>query len=286
MEPNSFRTRLWFLEESERYRTVKPYAMRFASPIPSLPRSNCLFQKADNVPIQDVRKVGPMDFERNGFTFMELDSPLTFEDCADRKKVEQLYLKDLKPLLCDFFKTSHVVILDHTLRRRERGFPVSHGQDYDTNQPVMVAHIDWTKEEVDLKILEAMGSERSEKIFSGRYQYVHAWKPLNGPVKDWPLAFCDSSSVDPYKDLEAGDYINDDENYNTEETYQVYHRPYYRWYYLSDQKTNELAVFRQYDSKLGLGSGCPHVAFPDPTATGKEPLRESIELQVIVYYDS
>lgn len=34
------------------------------------------------------------------------------------------------------------------------------------------------------------------------------WKPFNGLLKDWPLAYCNSSSVDPLKDLEAADSIN------------------------------------------------------------------------------
>jgi len=211
---------------------------------------------------------------------------LRYDDCENRSVVEKLYLKDLKPALCKFFGTPHVVILDHTTRRRDQSFPISTGGDYDANQPVMVAHIDWTGEEVEAKVLAALGRERGQKVLAGHYQYVHVWKPLNGPIKDWPLAFCDSSSVEPYMDLEPCDSVNDDERYNAEETYQVYYRSHYRWLYLSDQKTNELALFRQHDSKLGPGSGVPHAAFPDPSATGKEPPRESVELQVIVYWDS
>jgi len=56
---------------------------------------------------------------------------------------------------------------------------------------------------------------------------------------------CDSSSVDPDKDIVAADPITDDEFFNAEEIYQDYYRPHHRWYYLSGQNTNEIAVFRQ-----------------------------------------
>ena len=112
---SSCRASLWFLEEAEIYRTVKPYRLRFTSPNPSVPRSNAAFHKVDDIPIYDVRRFGPIDYERTGIGFIELDSPLTYDDCEDRSRVEELYLKELKPVLCKFFGTPHVVILDHTV---------------------------------------------------------------------------------------------------------------------------------------------------------------------------
>lgn len=64
--------------------------------------------------------------------------------------------------------------------------------------------------------------------------------------------------MDPHKDLEKADMVSEDEMFNAEENYQVYYRPQQRWYYLRDQKSNEVAVFRQYDSKFGIGSGKPN----------------------------
>lgn len=116
LERKTCRATLWFLEEAELYRTVKPYRLRFESPDPDLPRSNVICRRVDDVPIQDIRCRDPMDFDRVGFTFVNMDSKLTYADCADRKRLEQLYYKDLKGLLCKRFDTPHVVILDHTVR--------------------------------------------------------------------------------------------------------------------------------------------------------------------------
>jgi hypothetical protein len=81
------------------------------------------------------------------------------------------------------------------------------------------------------------------------------WKPLKGPVRDWPLALCDISSIDPDKDLEMADTVFDIGEYEVQENYQMYHRQHHRWFYLSEQKTSEITIFRQYDSKIGHGSG-------------------------------
>lgn len=81
------------------------------------------------------------------------------------------------------------------------------------------------------------------------------WKPLKGPVRDWPLALCDISSIDPDKDLEMTDTVFDTGRYIVQENYQMYHRQYHRWFYLSEQETSEITIFRQYDSKIGHGSG-------------------------------
>ena len=116
MEKNACQAQLWFLEDAELFRTVKPYWMSFPSPDPNIPRTNVIYRKADMVSIRDARDLSPLDFDRVGFAFVEIESELKFEDCGDRKKVEQLYLKDLKDLFCKFFQTSHVVILDHTVR--------------------------------------------------------------------------------------------------------------------------------------------------------------------------
>lgn len=106
---------LWFLEGKDLYLTVKPYSLRFASPNPSVPRENLVFKKVNDIPIHDVRRVGPIDFDRTGFAFIELESPLTYHDCVDRKVVEELLLKDVKLALSKWFKTPNVVILDHTV---------------------------------------------------------------------------------------------------------------------------------------------------------------------------
>lgn len=78
------------------------------------------------------------------------------------------------------------------------------------------------------------------------------WKPLKGPLNDWPLTFCDASTVQSNMDLEAADLLYPD---LATENFQVYHRPEYKWYYLSNQTPSELIVFMQADSLSGTNPG-------------------------------
>lgn len=70
------------------------------------------------------------------------------------------------------------------------------------------------------------------------------WKPLRGPLRDWPLALCDASSVQA-TDLMASDQVFDTK---VTENMQVHYDAGHKWYYLEDQEPSELLVFRQADS--------------------------------------
>jgi hypothetical protein len=79
------------------------------------------------------------------------------------------------------------------------------------------------------------------------------WKPLRGPLNDWPLAVCDASTVNSAGDLEAADILYPD---FVTENYQVYYKPGYKWYYLSNHDISEVIVFKQSDSDA---SACPGI---------------------------
>ena len=77
------------------------------------------------------------------------------------------------------------------------------------------------------------------------------WKPLRGPLNDWPLAVSDAATVDAATDLEPADLLYPE--YVTENA-QVYFNPDAKWWYLSRQRTDELVVFKQSDT---LARSCP-----------------------------
>lgn len=122
---------------------------------------------------------------------------------------------------------------------------------------------------------------------------------MKGPLNDWPLTVCDSSTVQEDTDLEAADLLYPD---LATENYQIYHRSEYRWYYLSDHKPSELIIFKQADSLKAAAPGwtrrsiykrtiadeipgVPHCSFYNPLVPQGEEPRESIEARALVYYD-
>jgi hypothetical protein len=134
-------------------------------------------------------------------------------------------------------------------------------------------------------------------LLDGRIQYITIWKPLRGPLHDYPLALCDKQSVDDEKDFEPQDIVDRDE---VLENVHVYHRKRHAWCYLEGQEDTELLIFRQADTlQKGFGKlfccdmilsffsytlpGTPHCAIFNPAAPTDCLPRESIEVVAFIY---
>jgi hypothetical protein len=78
------------------------------------------------------------------------------------------------------------------------------------------------------------------------------WKPISGPVKDWPLALCSAQTIDPTKDLEPCDLVYPG---YVVENMQTYHTDQQTWFYMSDQMPDEAWVFLQADTNPGAVPG-------------------------------
>ena len=87
---------------------------------------------------------------------------------------------------------------------------------------------------------------RAPQLRHARIQCVNVWKPIRGPVRDWPLALCSSASIDnPATQFEACDLVYPD---YVVENRQVYHWDRADWFYASDQMPHEAWVFLQSDT--------------------------------------
>lgn len=69
------------------------------------------------------------------------------------------------------------------------------------------------------------------------------WRPIR-LVEDQPLALCDGTSIS-YDDLLEVDLIRSD--YIGSTMYAKY-RPGYKWYYLGQQRSDEVCLFKNFDS--------------------------------------
>lgn len=81
---------------------------------------------------------------------------------------------------------------------------------------------------------------------------LRLWRPLVGPNDDWPLALCDSASVQPEFDLEIADYVTE---LSCREHCHLYYRQAHTWWYLSAQQSNEAFLLRHFDSTKNPISG-------------------------------
>lgn len=121
------------------------------------------------------------------------------------------------------------------------------------------------------------------RLCSASNELNSVWKPLRGPLNDWPLAVCDTKSVNASVDYEPTDLLFPQ---HVTENFQVHHSPNFKWYYLSDQTEDEMIVFKQSDTDKHSSPGVAHSSFFNPNTGVNEPPRESIEARALVFYDN
>ncbi|KIX10280.1 uncharacterized protein Z518_01362 [Rhinocladiella mackenziei CBS 650.93] len=268
-----------FLKRDELYSTEKPYSLRFTPPEGFL-RSNIKLEKHE-IDIHDIRNhKSTLNFQRDGVAILDFESKMVYEDYDNEEVVKAVLLKEIANGLKVFLGGQHVQIFEHTVRKRHEIFPISTGEPYRYNQPTSIAHVDTTTEWA-FAMAQQLNPRKAEKIGQHRLQCVNFWKPLVGPVRDWPLAMCNPTSIDPQTELEPCDLVYPD---YVVENRQVYHSNKQKWFYLSNQMPNEAWVFLQADSMPGTNP-IAHTAFPFPDVGPADvPPRESIEARALVYY--
>ena len=300
-----------FLQRDSLYEVEKPYSLRFTPPS-TFPRANIKLEK-HTISINDIRsKHKPVTFAQHGFEILPFKSRLPYADFDDDDAVKRVYLREAANLIRDFLGAQNVQIFEHTVRKRHEEFPISTGESYKWNQPTSIAHVDTTTSwAIDMaKQLNPnnplIGKHRIQcvKCVSRRSngleqtnKFNSLWKPLKGPVKDWPLALCDPVSINVKSDLEPCDLVYPD---YVVENRQLYWSEGQEWWWCRDQMEDEAWIFLQSDTdtktkpgkcligsdgRVIYGANCrevPHTAFRVEGENG-EP-RESIELRALVYY--
>ena len=291
------KTSIYFMQRDKLFAEEKPYEFCYTADA-SIPQSNIAREKQDDVTIHDIRgQEQTFKLEPNGFTVLKLDECSPYDDHSDPIKVTR-YLRSLETLLKKHLGASHVEVFRHGLRKRHTKFPIATGTGYEFDQPTSVAHVDTTVLE-SLEEVKRQHGEKADRFLGKRVQWINVWKPLRGPLYDWPLAFCDATTVNPATDLEHADLLYPE---FVTENCQVYFNPDTQWCYLSGQEIDELIVFKQSDTLAGSSpgwynhpqyatkmtnrdTGVPHCSFFNPHAPAHEPPRESIEARALVYYD-
>jgi len=134
-------------------------------------------------------------------------------------------------------------------------------------------------------------------------EYASIWRPIFGPVRDFPLTLGDFRTFDLERDGEPTDLVFP---HYVGESLNLYHHRDHRWYFARDQMKDEVWMFKCFDSMPGVASGkfpeladppfrctnfreylaAPHCSFDIQNLNYTERPRESIEIRMLVFYDS
>jgi len=264
------------IEASLNYVAASPERLRTYAfdPPAGTPRSNVVFEP-HRVRIFDVRPVAP-ELDKEGFALVR--KATSVQDFSDQDAVRNVYYPEAEALLLDHTGAERVVIFDHTVRRRLAGaIDRTSGVP---RQPALRVHNDYTEKSGPQRVRDLLGAE-AKSLLQKRFAIINVWQPLQGPVRDAPLAVCDAGSANP-DDFVASDLIYRD---RVGETYAVKYNPNHRWFYAPDMTEDEVWLLKCYDSNRdGTARFAPHTAFDDPAAPLNIPPRESIELRALVFY--
>lgn len=184
--------------------------------------------------------------------------------------------------MCNSTGASKVIVFNHIIRTGSSSLVDDKAYLSGPPGPAPRVHIDQTPKGANQLLKRILTHDVVAEVSSSRWQIINAWRPLKTIQKD-PLAVTDSTTVPesdlvPLKRLYPGD--QEGENCAVKADGVSHHR----WYYIYQQKPDEVLIIKQHDSDLKAKTrGIPHSSFSFP---GTEHLenRNSIEVRAIVCY--
>jgi len=251
----------------------RPFTYAHETP-PGAPEPTARFTR-HAVRIQDVREGEPLEIDEHGVTLGRW--PTRVRGFYDAGHVRRHYYPESAEIIRQTLGANRVVVFDHNVRRGT-GLEVQ-PERQDLGRPVHHAHTDYTPRSALARLRHELGAHAELSV--SRYLQVNLWRPIRGPVRDAPLAFCDGSSVASDR-LRTVELLYPD---RIGEIYYLMHEPRQRWFFASDMAPAEAWLFKNFDSAPpGPGRVAPHSAFDDPRHQCVEP-RESIEVRALAIFD-
>lgn len=227
-----------------------------------------------NIPVEinDIRgQESSFTLDNNAFATCSNVSSAE-KDFRDDAHIKKVYYPEVERLLLDNVAgAKRVVLFDHTVRRAD---PNAH------RAPVTRVHIDQTPASAEARVRQHLSASEADAALRGRYRIINVWRPINGNVQSFPLAFADSSTVAD-EDLVGVEHRYPD---RSGETAGVKHNAE-KWNYWSGMGNEERLLLKCFDSdELVGGRGrVPHTAFVDPRSPEGGKPRESIEVRALIF---
>ena len=226
------------------------------------------------------------DVDLHGFTLLE--RPSAVADFWDDAQVRDIYCREAAGWIARALGAEHVVVFDHTCRRRAAHRPPLDGVggSFSTvREPVGRVHADFTLVSGPMRVQPLLEAEGGRVLPD--FRIVGLWRPLaTAALQDAPLALAAVASVAP-DDLVPNAIVYPQRR---GETYAVLHNPRHRWYYYPRMTSDEAILFLHYDSRqMAAGEGrahagtVPHTAFEEPGTPVDAAPRQSIELRALVW---
>jgi hypothetical protein len=216
-----------------------------------------------------------LSLDREGFQLVS--HQIGDYELYDREAVERLYYPALDTLLKSATGAEKVVIFDATLRSASQ----EHRERSGLREPVQAVHNDYTLVSGPQRVRELLDPDEAYRRLQNRFAQINVWRPIRGPVAQWPLALCDARTIAPE------DLVATEQRYRNRlgEIYSITYNPAHRWFYFPAMRRDEVVLIKGYDSAAdGRARFTGHTSFSDPSSPMDAPARESIEVRAYVFF--
>jgi hypothetical protein len=252
----------------------KPVNYMYKAP-PGTPQTSRIFDP-HVVTIHNGRIVpGGFDLDREGFALIRRDTAVV--DFYDRDEVKAVYYPEIERLLMDETGAIKVVVFDATMRNGSASERSGRG----LREPVQAVHNDYTVNSGPQRVRDLLPPDEAEARLKKRFAEINVWRPIKGPVEEWPLALCDARSI------AFDDFVATEQRYQnrTGEIYSITYNPGHRWYYFPKMDRDEAVLIKGFDSLTdGRARFTAHTSFIDPASPSDAAPRESIEIRALLVF--
>jgi len=252
----------------------KPYAYQYTPP-PGKPERSHSYQ-GHSVFLQDGRPLSDQfSIDREGFALVSHATGVN--NLYDETALRERYYPETEALLKRETGAAKILIFDHTIRTAQET-PRGVGKP---RESVLRVHNDYTLKSGPQRVRDLLPLKEAEARLQKRFAIVNVWRPIVGPLRHHPLGFADARTLAP-EDVVATDLIYPD---RVGETYSIAYNPAHRWFYFPEMARDEVALIKTYDSDPARARFSAHTAFADPNFPDPKPLRESIEIRALAFFD-
>ncbi|KAM5545194.1 hypothetical protein V8D89_001305 [Ganoderma adspersum] len=200
------------------------------------------------VVVHDVRgRESEYSLDKNAFQFVHW--PSTETAFTDPEVIRTKYYAEVEELLKSVTGGKRIFIFDHTIRRSAMTETLD---NLGARGPVERVHVDQTPEASIARVYRHL-PKSAARLLASRVRIINVWRPIAHPVAHTPLALADWRTLArDGADLVVVKLVYPD---RVGSTLSVRYSPAMRFYYLADQRPEEVALIKIFDSDLGEGGG-------------------------------
>ena len=224
-----------------------------------------------DVEVHDARpaqRTGMLDLDTNGFVLAQHESAVT--DFRDRDRIRDTYVPEMSELLSSLTGADDVFWFPFAPLRNEApdDFFAAYSQYMHCDYAPLAA------DRLTTDLLRRANSPLADDHAGWDFAWFNLWRPVDWQVEMRPLTIVDASTVDPSDIVEyrpAPDALAS----------LPVHEDQHRLSYFPAMQTNEVAIFKQLDSRPDRAMVCPHTSFVDPDSPIDARPRRSFEIRLV-----